>query len=343
MSGAGWRTVTSRRCFAATPGGPPGGRVLGTGPSLDQLAKKGMTEEEILKMVAQKTKPTRFSFMSTHRAVLEYVVGVACGLCVGYGLFAENGFLNPKAQEKQKDLLAQLMLERSRNVYTVVLTGGPCGGKSSAMEHFIKHFEQQGFVVLTLPEVPTLLFQSGVPRDLSKYTPEQLFTFEQEVLNTQIRLEDAAVGVANSLGRKCLILLDRGVLDISAYLPPSLWHQLLDKSGLTEHALRQRYDAVVHLITAAQGAAAFYTTANNAARTETVEEAIALDKKVQQAWLAHPRHCIVDNSTSFKEKLQRSSALLEDALQRTDKRPVGAEQAQGSNTRDTLTANNTTK
>ena len=36
--------------------------------------------------------------------------------------------------------------------------------------------------------------------------------------------------------------------------------------------LRDNYDAVIHLCTAAKGAVEFYTTANNEARTETVEQ-----------------------------------------------------------------------
>jgi len=34
-----------------------------------------------------------------------------------------------------------------------------------------------------------------------------------------------------------------------------------------------RYDAVLHLTTAAKGAESFYTKSNNAARRETIEEA----------------------------------------------------------------------
>jgi hypothetical protein len=64
--------------------------------------------------------------------------------------------------------------------------------------------------------------------------------------------------------------------------------------------LHGRYDLILHLVTAADGAEDlppkgwilplshtwqdFYTTANNAARTETAEEARALDGMVEAAW-----------------------------------------------------------
>lgn len=65
---------------------------------------------------------------------------------------------------------------------------------------------------------------------------------------------------------------------------------------------------VLHLVTAADGAAAHYTTANNAARTETAAEAVALDRRFHAAWGRHPAlaRAVVDNSTDFAGKVRRS-------------------------------------
>jgi hypothetical protein len=51
-------------------------------------------------------------------------------------------------------------------------------------------------------------------------------------------------------------------------------------------------------VTAADGALKFYTTENNEARYETVEQAIELDKKLINAWVGHPHFCIVQNSST---------------------------------------------
>ena len=69
--------------------------------------------------------------------------------------------------------------------------------------------------------------------------------------------------------------------------------------------LRDSYDAVFHLVTAAKGAEKFYTTANNAARTETVEQAAALDDKLIAAWTGHPHFRVIDNTSDFEDKLKR--------------------------------------
>ena len=46
-------------------------------------------------------------------------------------------------------------------VYRIVLTGGPCGGKSSSVRHLIEALTTLGFDVLSPPEVPTLLLNGG--------------------------------------------------------------------------------------------------------------------------------------------------------------------------------------
>jgi len=94
-------------------------------------------------------------------------------------------------------------------------------------------------------------------------------------------------------------------MDISAYLPEKQWKELLTYAKMQEDHFIDRYDMVVHLVTAADGAEKHYTTTNNAARTETAEEARALDKKIVKCWQKHKHHKIVDNSTGFADKLVR--------------------------------------
>ena len=55
--------------------------------------------------------------------------------------------------------------------------------------------------------------------------------------------------------------------------------ELLSKQNLDELSARdQRYDLVIHLVSASRGAESFYTSANNAARFESLEEARKQDE-----------------------------------------------------------------
>ena len=44
----------------------------------------------------------------------------------------------------------------------IVLTGGPCAGKTTALVKVIEHFSSLGYKVFTIPEVPTMFTQAGM-------------------------------------------------------------------------------------------------------------------------------------------------------------------------------------
>lgn len=72
--------------------------------------------------------------------------------------------------------------------------------------------------------------------------------------------------------------MDRGVMDPKGYMDDNTWQAVLDESGWNAVYLRdKRYDAVIHLVTAADGAEKFYTLENNVARYEDVPTAIRVD------------------------------------------------------------------
>lgn len=66
-----------------------------------------------------------------------------------------------------------------------------------------------------------------------------------------------------------------------------------------------RYNQVIHLITAANGAEDFYNTEDNPCRTEPPEIARELDTKTMESWVGHPYIDILDNSTDFDTKITR--------------------------------------
>jgi len=131
----------------------------------------------------------------------------------------------------------------------------------------------------------------------------------------QLQQEDLVQKIAKQYREKTLILLDRGLLDTKAYASPEDVKRALDSCGLVEQEiLSNRYDGVIHLVTAADGAEEFYSLANNTARTETPEQARDLDTKVKQAYIGSPKLHIIDNSTSFEEKLERTGRVVSHIL-----------------------------
>lgn len=184
----------------------------------------------------------------------------------------------------------------------IVITGGPCGGKTAAAGRIREAFGERGYAVLFVPETATELISGGV----APWTCKAPFDFQKVQMRLQLEKEKTFEAAAQAMkAEKVLIVCDRGALDNKAYMSEAEFSSLLASFGLNETELRDQYDAVFHLVTAAKGASDFYTTANNAARTETPEEAIALDERLVSAWTGHPHFCVIDNSTDFDGKMKR--------------------------------------
>lgn len=65
-------------------------------------------------------------------------------------------------------------------------------------------------------------------------------------------LEDIFIETALQCDMPTIILCDRGMMDGSAYATEQCWQTILDETGWSNLQLRdKRYDAVIHLVTAA--------------------------------------------------------------------------------------------
>ena len=201
--------------------------------------------------------------------------------------------------------------ERQMQITKIVITGGPCAGKTTAMSWIQSNFSKMGYTVLFVPETATELITGGVaPWTCGSNTDYQKCQMKLQLEKEKI-FEQAA---ASMVSEKVLIVCDRGALDNKAYMTDLDFSCVLESLGCNEVELRDNYDAVFHLVTAAKGAEKFYTTANNAARTETVEQAAALDDKLIAAWTGHPHLRVIDNATDFEDKLKRLIAEISSFL-----------------------------
>lgn len=189
----------------------------------------------------------------------------------------------------------------------IVITGGPCAGKTTALSRIQNAFTQMGYVVLFVPETATELITGGV----APWTCGTNGDYQKCQFQLQLEKEKIFEQAARTMqAEKILIVCDRGTLDNKAYMSEQEFAQTLKDLGSNEIEMRDRYDAVFHLVTAAKGAVEFYTTANNTARTETPEKAAELDDWLISAWTGHPHLRIIDNSTNFENKLRRLIAEI---------------------------------
>ncbi len=224
----------------------------------------------------------------------------------------ENGVSKPSTNILRKlsdlfnisieELLALREEKTMPEIIKIVITGGPCAGKSTAMSWVQNAFTQMGYTVLFVPETATELITGGV----APWTCGTNGDYQKCQMKLQIEKEKVFCEAALTMPvDKILIVCDRGTLDNKAYMDEMEFYSVLKTIGVNEVELRDNYDAVFHLVTAAKGAVKFYTTANNSARTETVDEAAKMDDKLISAWTGHPHFRVIDNSSDFEDKMHR--------------------------------------
>ena len=201
------------------------------------------------------------------------------------------------------------LVDLGKDIWVFVLTGGPCGGKSTALALLVEALTAKGYKVLIVHEAATKVKLSGVecgPNGLSQ------IQFQEHILRGTINSEEDIFEAARQYrdnGRKVVVICDRGVPDGAAYMGQQPFDELVTSvTGHSIHALSaERYHAAFHLQTAAIGATSFYTNVNNPARKDNPEEAAALDVKTFECWRSHPHVRLVENGVgvSFQNKIQR--------------------------------------
>ena len=183
----------------------------------------------------------------------------------------------------------------------IVLTGGPCGGKTTALSVLHEQLESYDVEVFEVNEQATSLMRSGK-------SPENMgvYEFHSLLFSNQLAAENAAFDRAkHAEKRKAVIICDRGLLDSRAYAGAADFAKYSAAYGLNEAKIRNRYDAVFHMVTAADGAEEHYNLTNNSSRSEDLNKAKQLDEEILSLWVGTGHLRIIDNRGSFTDKLNR--------------------------------------
>lgn len=209
----------------------------------------------------------------------------------------------------------------SFRIIEIVLTGGPCSGKSSLLERAKRDVRTNGWVVYPIEEPATKLIKEGLPikRALEKGDLSLIYECELKIARWCMRMRAETRRRAKVNGQQAVILWDRAIPDNYAYMPAGevgegMYLRILGDISHRPEEILNMYDAVIKLTTAADGAPQFYTLRNNMARTEDLKEALRLDRRIEIAYAAHRNLFIVDNSTDFERKMQRALDMIHSVL-----------------------------
>mgnify|MGYP000445184406 FL=1 len=183
----------------------------------------------------------------------------------------------------------------------IVITGGPGGGKTTALDLFRREFSGK---VASVPESATMIFSGGIERS----TNDSVLRAQQTaIFNLQKHLED----IQRATYPECLILCDRGSLDGLAYWPGSD-DDFFKQMGTSLDQELARYDGVIFFETAARSGESIRS--NNPIRNESEQAAIDLDSKLKKVWSQHPNFNLVGSSESFIKKVMFGIMTIENVI-----------------------------
>merc|ERR1711963_1359312 len=121
-----------------------------------------------------------------------------------------------KMKLKKIDLNAMMEAEqKKRKIWKLVLTGGPCGGKTTGQARLSTFFENLGWKVYRVPETATVLLGGGVNfADLPEYAQIE---FQENLLRTMIQIENSFFALASPKEQSSTIPLNTTQPDWKAW------------------------------------------------------------------------------------------------------------------------------
>jgi predicted ATPase len=194
----------------------------------------------------------------------------------------------------------------------IAVTGGPGGGKTTAVDLFRREI---GEGVVVVPEAATMMFMGGFPRYPER---EAVRSAQLAIYHVQRNLED--IQAARYPER--ILICDRGTIDGAAYWPEDTgdFFESLETNLEAELA---RYDGVIFFESAAVGGLGI--EGGNPARRETLAEAVVLDTKLRSYWSQHENFVVVHHNESFFKKISYGLAILDEMVLALRKRGLAEE------------------
>lgn len=194
-----------------------------------------------------------------------------------------------------------------KKITQIVLTGGPGGGKSTALKFLEHELAKRDIETMTVKETASHLMRRGMNEEtLGRLAYNRLIFLTQYEKEKKVREIAEKMDVDN-----VVIIYDRGLLDNRAYVTEEEYAGFAAEFGLDEETIRNSYDAVFHLATAADGAESFYGNDNNSFRKENPDEAITLDRELLAVWTGAPHLRMIESNPDINIKLNR---LLKEIL-----------------------------
>lgn len=197
----------------------------------------------------------------------------------------------------------------------IVLSGGPCGGKTTFINQSIEILKPLGIKVLISPETATFFINNGADFRLMGF--QKRVCWHYSIIKLQREIEDNLLFLADKLKSqydKILILCDRGSLDSKVFCNSQEWNAVLNMGSWDESNFYDRYDKVIFMESIASLDPELYLEVIGSIRIENPEQALSSDKLLYSEWNKHPDFNFVKSNIDFTYKLNQVKKYIAESF-----------------------------
>ncbi len=148
-----------------------------------------------------------------------------------------DGIMQKSIKQDLEDFAFKRKMQDKGEIFLhrICITGGPCAGKTTALAMIQSDQIQLGYFTLMVPEAATILMKGGAMIVSSSFTKVQGLQFQKALLRLQIALESVFYEIGLMIGedKEVTLLIDRGLMDGSAYVDKQQWKALMDEMGVS--------------------------------------------------------------------------------------------------------------
>lgn len=175
------------------------------------------------------------------------------------------------------------------DTYKIVLTGGPCGGKTESIQFLSDKLIEQHYSVKIIDETANSLLRLG-------YMPSvniSIFDFQNLLFKIQFLNEYMSEGKSN------ILLCDRGLFDGKVYIGNDDFQKILDLNKVKEKEVFSTYDGALYF----RSISYEYPDEFSKKRIyESPEVGRIRDERCKEIWIDKIVPCNYDNLDGFENK-----------------------------------------
>ena len=186
--------------------------------------------------------------------------------------------------------------------YKIVLTGGPCGGKTDSIEFLSQKLTEQNYLVKIVDETANSLLKLG-------YMPsENISTFDFQNLLFKIQFLNEYM----SESKTNILLCDRGLFDGKVYIGNDDFQKILALNKVKEKEISSTYDGALYFRSIS------YEYPNEFSKKriyESPEVGRIRDERCKEIWIDKIVPCNYDNLDGFENKQKMIYLALKEKLE----------------------------